>query len=60
MMRAIELPTSGDFNSYDSGDKEYLMDLVEKAIRDVLTDHLADYTRVNLGDNKVTIVVDWR
>ena len=60
MRKIIKLPTSGLFNSYNSGDKEYLMDLVEKAIRDVLTDHLADYTRVNLGDNEVTITVDWK
>lgn len=59
MRKVIKLPTSGDFNSYDSGDKEYLMDLVEIAIRDALTHELADYARVNLGDNIVTITVDW-
>ena len=59
MRKIIKLPTSGLFNSYNSGDKQYLMELVEIAIRDALTDHLADYTMVNLGDNEVTITVDW-
>ena len=60
MRKIIKLPTSGVFNSYNSGDKEYLMELVEIAILDALRDHLADYTMVNLGDNEVTITVDWK
>jgi hypothetical protein len=57
MRTEFSISTAANLNYYD-GDMEYLLVKVEEAVRDAITEDLADYCVNNLGDWVVIFTVD--
>jgi len=57
MRKEFFLPTAAPLNFYPS-DIEWFLEEAEKAVRDALTEHAADYSVNNLGDYRLVFTID--
>jgi hypothetical protein len=57
MRTEFTIPTAANLNHYGE-DMEYLAEKVEKAIRDAVTEDLADVCVNNLGDYRIQFTID--